>query len=74
MYKKKRKKYLRSSHVDSKREISLVLRKNGNRQPANAKKWRENRGQVVIFAVRVSRIQGGGGGGIQGNPKKGRHP
>ena len=45
MYKKKRKKYLRSSHVDGKREIACfhVETATGNRD-----KWRENRGHVVI--------------------------
>ena len=53
MFKKKRKKYLRSSHVDGKRKIACfhVETVTGNRE-----KWRENRGHVVIFAVRVSRI------------------
>ena len=27
------------------------------RQPAKVKKWRENHGHVVFFAVRVSRIR-----------------
>ena len=54
MYKKKRKKYLRSSHVDGKREIACF-----HVETATGKheKWRENRGHVVIFAVRVSRIR-----------------
>ena len=54
MYKKERKKYLRSSHVDGKREIPCfhVETATGKRE-----KWRENRGHVVIFAVRVSRCQ-----------------
>ena len=54
MSKKKRKKYLRSSHVDGKREIacSHVETATGKRE-----KWRENRGHVVIFAVRISRIR-----------------
>ena len=56
MYKKKRKKYLRiiSSHVAGKREIACfhVETATGKRE-----KWRENRGHVVIFAVRVSRIR-----------------
>ena len=49
MYKKKRKKYLRSSHVDGKREVACfhVETATGKRE-----KWRENRGHVVIFAVR----------------------
>ena len=53
-YKKERKKYLRSSHVDGKREIACfhVETATGKRE-----KWRENRGHVVIFAVRVSRIR-----------------
>ena len=53
MYKKKRKKYLRSSHVDGKREIACfqVETATGKRE-----KWRENRGHVVIFAARVSLI------------------
>ena len=51
---KKEKKYLRSSHLDSKREIACfhVETVTGNRE-----KWRENRGHVVIFAVRVSRLR-----------------
>ena len=54
MYEKKRKKYLRSSHVDGKREIAClhVVTATGKRE-----KWRENIGHVVIFAVRVSRIR-----------------
>ena len=44
MYKKKRKKYLRACfHVET---------ATGKRE-----KWRENRGHVVICAVRVSRIR-----------------
>ena len=55
VYEKKRKKYLLSSHVDDKREIACfhVETATGKRV-----KWRENRGHVVIFAVRkVSRIR-----------------
>ena len=54
LYVQKRKKYLRSSHVDGKREIACfhVETATGKRE-----KWRENRGHVVIFAVRVSRIR-----------------
>ena len=39
VYKKTRKKYLRSSHVDSKQEIASfhVETATGNRQPSNAK-------------------------------------
>ena len=45
MYKKKKMtKYLRSSHVDGKRENSLFSRRNGNQQPANAK----NGGKIVV--------------------------
>ena len=46
--------YLRSSHVDGKREIACfhVETATGKRE-----KWRENRSHVVIFAVRVSRIR-----------------
>ena len=53
-YKERRKKYLRSSHVDCKREIACfhVETATGKRE-----KWRENRGHVVIFAVRVSLIR-----------------
>ena len=49
----KRKKYLRSSHVDGKREIGCfhVETATGPKR----EKWRENRGHVVIFVVRVSR-------------------
>ena len=54
MYKKKRKKDLRSSHVDGKRKITCfhVETATGNRE-----KRPENRGHVLIFAVRVSRIR-----------------
>ena len=54
MYKKKRKKFLSSSHADGKHRNSLFPfpSRNGKRE-----KWRENRGHVVIFAVRVSRIR-----------------
>ena len=53
MCKTRRKKYLRSSHVDGKREIGCFHVEN-KRQPANAK----NGGKiVVIFAVRVSRMR-----------------
>ena len=54
MYKKKRKKYLHSSHVDGKREMACfhVETATGKRE-----KWLENRGHVVIFSVRVSRIR-----------------
>ena len=54
MDKKKRKKYLRSSHVDGKREITCfhVETATGKRE-----KWRENRDHVVIFAVCVPRIR-----------------
>ena len=47
------KKYLRSSHVDGKREIACfhVEKATGKRE-----NWRENRGHVVFFAARVSRI------------------
>ena len=55
MHKKKRKQYLRSFHVDGKREIASFHIE--TRQPANAKNWRENRGHVFIFAVRISRIR-----------------
>ena len=51
MYKKKRQKYLHSSHVDGKREIACF-----HVETATGK-WREKRGHVVIFAVRVSRIR-----------------
>ena len=53
MYKKKRKKYLRSSHIDGKREIACfhVETATGKRE-----KWRENHGYMVIFAVYISRI------------------
>ena len=57
MYKKNRKKlfnYLRSSHVDGKREIACFHVEKAKGKP---EKWRENRGHVVIFAVRVSRIR-----------------
>ena len=53
MYKKKRKKYLRSSHVDGKREIACFHVETATDK---REKWPENRGHVVIFAVRVSRI------------------
>ena len=55
MYEKKRKKYLiRSSHGDGKREIAC-----SDVETATGKheKWRENRGHVVIFTVRVSRMR-----------------
>ena len=54
MCKKKRKNYLRSSHVDDKRETACF-----HVEPATGKreKWRENRGHVAIFAVRVSRMR-----------------
>ena len=52
MYKKKRKKYLRSSHLDGKRKITYF-----HAETANAKNGGENRGHVVIFDVRVSRIR-----------------
>ena len=42
-----------SSHVDGKREISCFHEETAT---GNREKWRENRGHVVIFAVRVSRI------------------
>ena len=47
-------KYLRSSLVDGKHEIACfhVETATGKRE-----KWRENRGHVVIFAVRVSCIR-----------------
>ena len=49
-----RKKYLNTPHVDGKREIACfhVEMATGKREI-----WRENRGHVVIFAVRVSRIR-----------------
>ena len=56
MYKKKRKKYLRSSHVDGKREIACFHVETAS-ATGKREKWRENRGHVVIFAVRVSRIR-----------------
>ena len=56
MYKRKEEEeeILRSSHVDGKREIACfhVETATGKRE-----KWRENRGHVVIFATRVSRIR-----------------
>ena len=54
MYKKRRKKYLRSSHEDGKREIACFYEETAT---GKREKWRENRGHVVIFAVRVSRIR-----------------
>ena len=54
MYKKKRKKYLRSSHLDGKREIAYF---HAETATGKREKWRENRGHVVIFDVRVSRIR-----------------
>ena len=54
MYKEKRKKYLRSSHVDGKREITCFHLETAT---GKREKWLENRGHVVIFAVRISRIR-----------------
>ena len=56
LYVQKRKKYLRSSHVDGKREIACFYVET---QPATGKreKWRESRGHVINFAVRISRIR-----------------
>ena len=51
--KKKRKKYLCSSHVDGKREIACFFVETAT---GKSEKWRENRGHVVIFAVRISRL------------------
>ena len=54
MYKKKWKKYLSSFHVDGKREIACF---HAETATGKGEKWRENRGHVGIFAVRVSRIR-----------------
>ena len=54
MYKKRRKKYLRSSDEDGKREIACF---HAETATGNREKWRENRGHVVMFAVRVSRFR-----------------
>ena len=54
MYKKKRKKYLTSSYVDSKREIACFHVETAIGKREN---WRENRGHLVIFAVHVPRVR-----------------